>query len=96
MIDSLCILGGGTSGLVSALMMRQAYPNLKITMIESSQIGIIGVGEGSTEHWKKFMTHIGISLPELVREAGATFKIGIKFTNWQGDGKHYFLSLIHI
>ena len=81
MIDSLCILGGGTSGLVSALMMRQAYPNLKITMIESSQIGIIGVGEGSTEHWKKFMTHVGISLPDLVRETGATFKIGIKFTN---------------
>lgn len=93
MIDSLCILGGGTSGLVSALMMRQAYPNLKITMIESSQIGIIGVGEGSTEHWKKFMTHIGVSLPDLVRETGATFKIGIKFTNWQGDGKHYFHSL---
>lgn len=93
MINSLCILGGGTSGLVSALMMRQAYPNLKITMIESSQIGIIGVGEGSTEHWKKFMTHVGISLPDLVRETGATFKIGIKFTNWQGDGKHYFHSL---
>lgn len=93
MITSLCILGGGTSGLVSALMMRQAYPNLKITMIESSSIGIIGVGEGSTEHWKKFMNHVNISLPELVREAGATFKVGIKFTNWRGDGSHYFHSL---
>lgn len=93
MINSMCILGGGTSGLVAALMMKKAYPNLNITMIESSQIGIIGVGEGSTEHWKKFMNHIGVSLPELVRETGATFKIGIKFTNWQGDGTHYFHSL---
>jgi tryptophan halogenase len=93
MIDSLCILGGGTSGLVSALMLREAYPQLKITMLESSQIGIIGVGEGSTEHWKKFIQLIGVDVPELVRETGATFKIGIKFTNWHGDGTHYFHSL---
>lgn len=93
MINSLCILGGGTSGLVAALMMRRAWPELKITMIESSQLGIIGVGEGSTEHWRKFMDHIGVNVPQLMRETGATYKIGIKFTNWQGDGKHYFHSL---
>jgi tryptophan halogenase len=62
-------------------------------MIESSQLGIIGVGEGSTEHWKKFIDHVGISVPDLIRESGATFKMGIKFTNWQGDGTHYFHSL---
>ncbi len=93
MIDSLCIVGGGTSGLIAALMSRHAWPELKITVIESSQIGIIGVGEGSTEHWKKFIDHVGISVPELVRECGATYKIGIKFTNWHGDGSNYFHSL---
>jgi tryptophan halogenase len=93
MIDSLCILGGGTSGLVVSLMARAAYPNLKVTMLESSKIGIIGVGEGSTEHWKKFINQIGVSVPELIRETGATYKIGIKFTNWHGDGTHYFHSL---
>lgn len=93
MIDSLCIVGGGTSGCVAALMLKKAYPNLSITMIESSQIGIIGVGEGSTEHWKKFLEHVEIDVPTLFREAGATFKIGIKFTNWHGDGTHYFHSL---
>ena len=93
MINSLCIVGGGTSGLITALMMKKGWPNLKITMIESSQIGIIGVGEGSTEHWKKFINHIGVGVPELVRETGATFKVGIKFTNWHGDGTHYFHSL---
>ena len=71
MIDSLCVVGGGTSGLVSALMLKHAYPELKVTVIESSQIGIIGVGEGSTEHWKKFIEHVGISVPELIRECGA-------------------------
>jgi tryptophan 7-halogenase len=93
MITSICIVGGGTSGCISALMIKSAYPNMNVTLIESSQIGIIGVGEGSTEHWKKFMEHVGITVPELVREAGATFKIGIKFTNWHGDGTHYFHSL---
>lgn len=93
MINSICILGGGTSGLVSALMIKQAWPDLKVTMIESSKYGIVGVGEGSTEHWRKFIDHIGVSVPDLIRETGATYKIGIKFTNWHGDGTHYFHSL---
>lgn len=93
MINSLCILGGGTSGLVSALMLKRAWPGVDISIVESSKFGIIGVGEGSTEHWRKFINHIGIDVPTLIRETGATFKVGIKFTNWQGDGKHYFHSL---
>jgi len=93
MIDSLCILGGGTSGLVSALMIKKAWPTIDITVVESSKYGIVGVGEGSTEHWKKFMEHIEINVPDLIRETGATYKMGIKFTNWHGDGTHYFHSL---
>ena len=93
MIKSVCIVGGGTSGCISALIIKQAYPNMDITLLESSRIGIIGVGEGSTEHWKKFIQHVGITVPDLVRECDATFKIGIKFTNWHGDDTHYFHSL---
>lgn len=93
MINSLCILGGGTSGLVSALILRKGWPELKITIIESSKFGIVGVGEGSTEHWKNFIQHVDINVPDLIRETGATFKMGIKFTNWHGDGTHYFHSL---
>lgn len=93
MIKSLSVLGGGTSGLIAALMLRKAYPDLNIKLLESSKIGIIGVGEGSTEHWKEFMKFIDVDVPTIVRECGATFKIGIKFTNWHGDGTHYFHSL---
>lgn len=93
MINSLCILGGGTSGLVSALILRKGWPDLKITIIESSKLGIIGVGEGSTEHWKNFIQHVDITVLDLIRETGATFKMGIKFTNWHGDNTHYFHSL---
>ena len=93
MINSICVLGGGTSGLIASLMLKKSWPDVKITMIESSKFGIVGVGEGSTEHWKKFLEHVGITVPDLVRETGATFKMGIKFTNWHGDGTHYFHSL---
>jgi len=93
MINSICILGGGTSGMITALVLRKAWPKLDITVIESSKLGIIGVGEGSTEHWRVFMKHVDIDVFSLVRETGATFKIGIKFTNWNGDNKDYFHSL---
>jgi|TARA_B110000444_G_C18847902_1_gene603305 tryptophan halogenase len=93
MIQSLTVLGGGTSGLVAALTLRKSHPLLNLKLLRSSKIGIIGVGEGSTEHWARFMHHIDVDVPTIVRECGATFKIGIKFTNWQGDGKHYFHSL---
>jgi len=93
MIKSLVVVGGGTAGLVSAIYLRAAFPNLKITLIESSKIGIIGVGEGSTEHWKTFMEATNITVPDLIREAGATFKIGINFVNWNGDNKNYFHSI---
>jgi tryptophan halogenase len=93
MIKSLAILGGGTSGLVTALILNKWYPTMEITVIESSSIGIVGVGEGSTEHWKTFIDTVGITVKELVTETGATFKTGIKFENWNGDGNSYMHSL---
>lgn len=93
MIKELCILGGGTSGMVCALIQRVAFPNLNITVVESPTIGIVGVGEGSTEHWRQFMEYVGIGAIELLKETGATFKSGIRFTNWNGDGKEYFHSI---
>jgi len=93
MIDSLIVVGGGTSGLVASLMIKKSWPNLNITVIESSNLGIIGVGEGSTEHWSRFMNFMGIYVPDLFREAGATYKVGIKFTNWHGDNTTYWHSI---
>ena len=93
MIKSITILGGGTAGFISTLILRATYPKLDIKLIESSQYGIIGVGEGSTEHWAEFMKHCGIDVCDLIRETGATFKTGIKFQNWNGDQKEYYHSL---
>lgn len=93
MIDNAIVLGGGTAGLITALILKKTIPHLDITLIKSDSIGIIGVGEGSTEHFKHFQQILGVDLGELMEETAATFKMGIKFTNWNGDGKHYFHSL---
>jgi tryptophan 7-halogenase len=93
MIKNVTILGGGTSGLISALILKAKFNSLNIDVIKSSEIGIIGVGEGSTEHWSSFMKICGISINELIKETDATFKTGIKFVNWNGDNDYYFHSL---
>lgn len=82
---SICVVGGGTAGLVAALIMKKSYPKLKVDIIESSKIGIIGVGEGSTEHWKAFMDFLGIDPKQMLKECDATFKAGIMFDNWSNE-----------
>lgn len=89
----ITILGAGTAGLVSALILKKTFPKYDVKIIESDSIGIIGVGEGSTEHWRIFTDYCQFSLYDLVRETDAALKKGIKFENWNGDGASYFHSL---
>lgn len=91
--QSIAIVGGGTAGLITALILKSYFPYIKLDLIESKAIGIIGVGEGSTEHWARFMKQCNIDLAELVRETDATFKYGINFANWNGDGRSYIQSV---
>jgi tryptophan halogenase len=87
------IVGGGTAGLIAALVLKKTFPLYDITLIESDSIGIIGVGEGSTEHWKQFIDYCDINVYSLVRETDGALKKGIKFENWNGDNNSYFHSL---
>jgi flavin-dependent dehydrogenase len=84
-INSITVLGGGTAGLVSALILKKSFPEINVTVIRSSDIGIIGVGEGSTEHWSEFMQFMNINARTLIQETDATFKSGIMFKNWGGE-----------
>jgi tryptophan halogenase len=93
MIKSACVLGGGNAGLMMALYLRASFSKLKITIVKSDKIGTIGVGEGSTEHWAVFAKVTGITTIDIMKECGATFKAGIKFENWNGDGKSYYHAL---
>jgi len=81
-INDIIVLGGGTAGLISALILKTKFPQKNIKIIESSNVGIVGVGESSTEHWAKFCEYVGISQLSLILESNATFKLGVYFENW--------------
>lgn len=78
----IAIAGGGTAGLVAALILKTSLPNYQIDLIRSSSIGTIGVGEGSTEHWASFLEFIGVHPYSIIKHCDATFKSGIMFKNW--------------
>lgn len=82
MFNSFVILGAGTAGLIAAIMMREKFPHSKIKIVKSSELGIIGVGEGSTEHFDQFLKFTGINHFDLIHNTKATIKIGILFKDW--------------
>ncbi len=75
------VVGGGTAGLVSALILKK-FLNITVDLVCSKNIGIIGVGEGSTEHFNDFMQFVGIDQHSILKECDATFKSGIMFEGW--------------
>jgi len=91
----IVIVGGGTAGWMTANLMAAQWQNLgfDITLIESSQIGIIGVGEGSTPLFKGFMESLGMQESEWMPQCNATYKIGITFKDW--STKPGFSSYFH-
>jgi hypothetical protein len=74
-------------------MLRAGFNDLPITVIKSNKIGAIGVGEGSNEHWEDFSKLTGISVNDIIANAGATFKHGIKFVNWRNGKDTFYHSL---
>jgi hypothetical protein len=83
-LKQIVILGGGTAGWIAAnaLAHRWANRNIDITLIESPDIGTVGVGEGSTPRLKIFLDEIGVSETDWMPRCNATYKNGISFANW--------------
>lgn len=83
-VQHICVVGGGTAGWMTALMLATtAYgARLKVTVLASPQVGIIGVGEGSTPWLRGFFEGLGIEESEWMPACNATYKSGITFENW--------------
>lgn len=89
----IVIAGAGTAGLTSALIFRRTFPSYEITLVHSDKNPIIGVGEGSTEHWRWFQDYVGIDVHDMIRYADVTHKYGIKFEDWTSHTPSYFHSV---
>ena len=90
-IRKVVIVGGGTSGWMSAALLTRMLrpPQIAITLVESDQIGTIGVGEATIPSIQTFNSILGIEEADFMRKTGATFKLGIEFTDWGGIGESY-------
>ncbi len=87
------IAGGGTAGwLAAAALSHQLGKVLDITLIESDEIGTIGVGEATIPPIRVFHKLLQIDEQEFMRATAATFKLGISFENWGQKGDHYIHS----
>jgi tryptophan halogenase len=91
-IQRIAIVGGGTAGWMAASMLARARPGsgCTITVIESPDIGTVGVGEATIPPIVDLLRFLNINEGDFVRYTKATYKLGIKFTDWARIGHSYW------
>jgi tryptophan halogenase len=88
-VRKVTIVGGGTAGWMTAAVLSQWLSKVEIRLIESDEIGTIGVGEATIPHIRNFIALAGIDPLKMISESKATFKLGIQFVDWGEPGETY-------
>ena len=95
-IDRVVIAGGGTAGwMAAAALSRLVGRKLSITLVESEEIGTVGVGEATIPTLLTINRLLQIPEPDFIKFTHGTFKLGIRFENWLHEGHDYILLRRH-
>jgi hypothetical protein len=88
----IVVVGGGAAGWMTATAMATAMPGSTVELVESEEIGIVGVGEATFPSIRTFHRLLGIDEAEFLRATNGSFKLGIEFRDWRAQGTRYFHS----
>ena len=89
----IVIAGGGSAGWIAAATFARFLGNrASITLVESDDIGTVGVGEATIPQIHNLIIGLGLDQADFVRATNATFKLGIEFSGWMGEGSSYIHS----
>jgi tryptophan 7-halogenase len=88
-VRKVTIIGGGTAGWSTAAVLSQWMTQVEIKLVESDEIGIVGVGEATIPHIRNLVALAGIDPLKMISESKATFKLGIQFVDWGAPGETY-------
>lgn len=86
----IVIVGGGTAGWMTATAVKAALPACTVELVESEEIGIVGVGEATFPSIREFHAAVGIDEAEFLRATHGTYKLGIEFRDWRARDQHFF------
>src|SRR6476659_2449715 len=89
-VRSVAVIGGGSAGWMCAAAITKMFgQTVEVVLVESEEIGIIGVGEATVPHLSAFNRLLQIDEAEFVRQTKGSFKLGIQFNDWGKIGDSY-------